>query len=147
MQQPIEPLASPEILPPNIDDIVKNKILIKLKRGDLEDTVDSVLQKKDEYITGKIGKKGNEFVFYDNNTPKYYSYIKTLKNIGPVIPSSKILFPSEPSDIEPSDIKPSDIEPSGGYKRNKSKKSKKSNKSKKSTKYNKNKKSKKYSKK
>lgn len=134
MQKPIEPLASSEILPPNINDYVKNKTLVKLKRGDLEDTVDSFLQKKDEYVTGKIGKIGNEFVFYDNDTPKYYSYIRNLKNIGPVIPSSEFLFPSEPSDIEPS----------GGYKRNKSKKSKKS---KKSNKYNKNKKSKKYSKK
>lgn len=81
MQKPIEPLASSEILPPNINDYVKNKTLVKLKRGDLEDTVDSFLQKKDEYVTGKIGKIGNEFVFYDNDTPKYYSYIRNLKNI------------------------------------------------------------------
>ena len=126
MQQPIEPLASPEILPPNINDYVKNKILVRLKRGDLEDTKGSSLQNKNEYVTGKIGKKGNEFVFYDNNS---YTYITNLKNIESVIPTSEFLFPSKPSDS-----KPSEGELSGGYKRNKSKKSNKYNKSKKSKK-------------
>ena len=135
MQQPIEPLASQEILPPNINDYVKNKILIRLKRGDLEDTKGSSLQNKNEYVTGKIGKIGNDFIFYDNAS---YTYITNLKNIKPLIPTSEFLFPSEPSDSEPSDG-----ELSGGYKRNKIKKSKKFKKSKKNKKNKKSKKKKK----
>ena len=124
MAQPIEPPRSPDILPPNINDYIKNKTLVRLKREDLEDSNGSSIQNKNEYVTGTVRKIRNEIVFIDNASPKYYNIITNLQNITPVTPNDKsdFLFP----------YKPGESEPSGGYKRKKSKKLKKSKKCKKS---------------